>query len=132
MIPTAGHEGWYEVGPAVAALGEGRFTARGTELHDALAEELPALIERAGTRVEQADIVFTHSSSTPAWTRVGQAFGFADKIFHIYPETGNVVSASIPAAMARARRAGRLSRGDRVMFLMGSAGMSFALGQFVF
>ncbi len=132
MIPTAGHAGYFKVNDAVAALGEGRFTARGTELHDRLSEELPAMIESAGAYPKEADVVFTHSSSTPAWTSVGRQFGFADKIFHIYPETGNVVSASIPAAMARAKRAGKLKKGDQVMFLMGSAGMSFALAKFTF
>ncbi|MBL0426248.1 3-oxoacyl-[acyl-carrier-protein] synthase III C-terminal domain-containing protein [Ramlibacter alkalitolerans] len=132
MIPTAGYQGYYEVNKAVAALGEGRFTALGTELHDALAEEMPALIRAAGAYPQNADVVFTHSSSMPAWTGVGKRYGFAEKIFHIYPQTGNVVSASIPAAMAMARRAGKLSKGDEVMCLMGSAGMSFALTKFVF
>lgn len=132
MIPTAGHEGYYQVNEAVAALGEGRFTARGTELHDHLAAELPALIGEAGGYPAQADVVFTHSSSMPAWTHVGREHGFAEKIFHIYPDTGNVVSASIPAAMSLARKAGKLRKGDQVMFLMGSAGMSFALSRFVF
>ena len=132
MIPTAGHEGYFQVNEAVAALGEGRFTARGTELHDRLAEEIPALIRSAGAYPEQADVVFTHSSSLPAWTSVGREHGFAEKIFHIYPETGNVVSASIPAAMSLAKKAGKLLKGDQVMFLMGSAGMSFALSRFVF
>ncbi|MGQ3001744.1 MAG: 3-oxoacyl-[acyl-carrier-protein] synthase III C-terminal domain-containing protein [Hydrogenophaga sp.] len=44
---------------------------------------------------------------------------------------GNVVSASIPAALARARLEGRVQTGDRVMFLMGSAGMSFAACTFL-
>ncbi|RZI70013.1 MAG: 3-oxoacyl-ACP synthase [Variovorax sp.] len=132
MIPTDGHEGYYQVSEAIAALGEGRFTARGTELHDRMAEEMPALIANAGDYPAQADIVFTHSSSTPAWTSLGKRHGFADKISHIYPETGNVVSASIPAAMAQARKAGKLVKGQKVMALMGSAGMSFALSRFQF
>lgn len=132
MIPTAGYEGYCQVTEAVAALGEGRFNARGTELHDHMAAEMPALIQSAGDYPAQASIVFTHSSSTPAWTAVGRQHGFAEKIFHAYPQTGNIVSASIPAAMALARKAGKLSKGDRVMCLMGSAGMSFALSRFVF
>lgn len=132
MIPTTGFDGYFQVSEEVAALGEGRFTALGTELHDRLAEEMPALIGRAGAYPAQADVVFTHSSSMPAWSGVGKQFGFAEKIFHIYPQTGNVVSASVPAAMALARQAGKLRKGDRVMCLMGSAGMSFALSKFVF
>ncbi|GAC1528859.1 MAG: ketoacyl-ACP synthase III [Ramlibacter sp.] len=132
MIPTAGYKEYHNLSTARAVLGEGRFTAHGTELHDSLAEEMPALIRSCGASVEQADVVFTHSSSTPAWSGIGQRHGFADKIFHIYPETGNVVSASIPAAMALAQSSGKLSKGDQVMCLMGSAGMSFALSSFVF
>lgn len=132
MIPLSGSRGYYKDCAAVAKLGENRFNARGAELHEHLLEELPVLIEQSRITPAAADIVFTHTSSTPAWNKVGDRYGFSEKIFHIYPETGNVVSASVPAAMAKAKDEGKLTKGKQVAFLMGSAGMSFAISEFVF
>ena len=79
---------------------------------------------------EGVDIVFTHTSSTKDWHAANARHGLADKIYHLYPRTGNIVSASIPGALAQAKEEGRLKAGDRVLFLMASAGMSFAAGRF--
>lgn len=132
MIAVSGYQGYFDMKPALAQFGEGRFIAHGAKLHDQLAEEIPFLIRKSKINMADNDIVFTHSSSTAAWDKVGKEHGFADKIFHIYPQTGNVVSASIPAAMALAKRAGKLVKGHRVAFLMGSAGMSFAASRFIY
>lgn len=132
MIPADGYEGFFKVDQAGAQYGVGRFTAFGREIHDRIAEELPVAMAKSRIKPAEADIVFTHASSKTAWDRIGQQHGFAGKIFHIYPETGNVVSASIPAAMARARDAGKLAKKNRVAFLMGSAGMSFSTGGFLY
>lgn len=132
MIPVVGHQGFFDVSPTVAKLGPGRFTALGREIHEQIAGELPIAITKSKIDPKKADIVFTHSSSMQAWSDIGKQHGFSEKIFHIYPEAGNVVSASIPAAMALAQKAGKLVKGDRVAFLMGSAGMSFAAGKFVY
>jgi acyl-CoA:acyl-CoA alkyltransferase len=52
-----------------------------------------------------------------------------NKIFSRY---GNLVSASSPAAMSMALEEGALTRGSRVVLCPASAGMSFALVDFVF
>lgn len=132
LIPEVGHQGFFQVSHTVERLGEGRFTALGREIHDHIAEEVPLAMIKSRINLSEADIVFTHASSMTAWNRIGQQHGFAQKIFHIYPETGNIGSASIPAAMALAQKSGMLVKGNRVAFLMGSAGMSFAAGKFVY
>lgn len=132
MIPAAGYHGFIDTERMSAMTNEGRFSAQGAAMHDRLMGELPTLLEKSRFDPSAVDIVFTHTSSSHAWNEVGKRHGFADKIFHIYPGTGNVVSASIPASMALARAAGKLSKGDRIAFLMGSAGMSFAASSFTF
>jgi 3-hydroxy-3-methylglutaryl CoA synthase len=102
------------------------FSAMEAALHHHLGQELPHLLKKAGLTGQEADIVFTHSSSSTEWNRAGQENGFAHKIYHTYPYTGNIVSASIPVALAQADGVGRLKEGHRVMCFMGSAGMSFA------
>lgn len=125
-IPVRGFENFCYLTDNTGKLGVGRFTALGGEMHRHFKTELPHLLAEAGRAGEEADIVFTHTFSTPAWHELGLEFGFADRTYHLYPRFGNVVSASIPAALAQARLEGRTKTGDRVMFLMGSAGMSFA------
>lgn len=125
-LPGNGFEDFCEPTEDTGKLGVGRFTAVGAKLHQHLDQEIPHLLALSGVTSNQADIVFTHTSSSKSWHEVGARHGFAEKIFHLYPHSGNVVSASIPAALARARSERRVNPGDRVMFLMGSAGMSFA------
>jgi hypothetical protein len=45
---------------------------------------------------------------------------------HMYPDYGNLVSASVPAGLAVAIADGLVRRGDRLAGGVGSAGMSFA------
>jgi 3-oxoacyl-[acyl-carrier-protein] synthase III len=131
-IPVNGFEGFCAPEDKLGALGAGRFTAWGAELHHHLEEELPRLISKAEIGGREADIVFTHSSSSTEWQKAAEKHGLARNLYHVYPHTGNIVSASIPAAMACARREERLHRGDDVLCLMGSAGMSFAATTFTF
>jgi 3-oxoacyl-[acyl-carrier-protein] synthase III len=132
LIPAPGYQGFSAVSETVKDLGIGRFTALGRKIHEQIAEEVPIVLRNSNVDLAGADVVFTHASSMTAWERIGQQEGFGEKIFHIYPETGNIGSASIPAAMALAEKAGKLHKTDKVAFLMGSAGMSFAAGHFVF
>lgn len=108
----------------------GPLRAVGHELHLQLDQALDDLFAMESLPPRRADIVFTHTSSTTAWHEATARHGLADKVYHLYPRTGNIVSASIPAALALAREEGRLSAGDEVLFLMGSGGMSFAAGRF--
>ena len=105
-IPMEGFEGFCELTDNVGKLGVGRFSAMGAALHHHLGPELPQLLTKVGLTGQEPDIVFTHSSSSTEWHRVGEENGFAHKIFHTYPYTGNVVSASIPVALAQAEVSG--------------------------
>ena len=51
---------------------------------------------------------------------------------HLYPEYGNLVSASIPAGLATAIEGGLVRRGDRLAGWVGSAGMSFCAYDFCY
>lgn len=131
-IPGPGFDGFCGGSEKIGRLGVGRFTAWGAVLHEHLERELPKVIRKAAVKSDDADIVVTHSSSSTEWDKATEKHGLARKTFHIYPRTGNLVSGSIPAALACAKAEGRLRPGDRVMSLMGSAGMSFAITTFRF
>lgn len=130
LYPSRGFSDFYRSTETAGVLGVDRFAAKGSELHRHLPLEISHLLKAANLSSRDVDIVFTHTSSSTEWHAATCRHGLANKIYDIYPRTGNIVSASIPCAMARAKEDGRLKYGDRVLFLMASAGMSFAAGRF--
>ncbi|REG50531.1 3-oxoacyl-[acyl-carrier-protein] synthase III [Paraburkholderia sp. BL6669N2] len=130
-IPIPGYEGYCHPTERIGKNGDMRFTSFGHELHKN-SDELSAVLTKLPVPKKDIDIVFTHASSKAAWQGYGAKVGIDDKMYHIYPETGNLVSASIPAAISLAKDGGRLKRGDRVLCWVGSAGMSFNVSSFKF
>ncbi|MET3449731.1 3-oxoacyl-[acyl-carrier-protein] synthase III C-terminal domain-containing protein [Ralstonia sp. 1138] len=130
-IPMPGYEGFCHPSDRIGKNGEMRFTSFGHELHKN-SEELSDVLAKIAVPKNEIDIVFTHASSKAAWHGYGVSAGIEDRMYHIYPETGNLVSASIPAAISLAMESGRLKRGDRVLCWVGSAGMSFNSSSFRF
>lgn len=127
---------WHAARPipsqSVAKDGAGVFTSYGAKLHRLgfpLAYE--TFIE-SGINSGDVDILFTHSSSKRDWREGAEAIGLGNKIYDIYAERGNVVSAAVPAAMALAAEDGTLKRGQKVAVLVASAGMSSSAASFVF
>ena len=81
----------------------------------------------------QFDIIFGHSVSVPVSQAVLRSLKLdQERYYEIFPNYGNVVSASLPLAMSLARADGRLRRGDRVLLIMGGAGLTTALCTFVY
>jgi 3-oxoacyl-[acyl-carrier-protein] synthase III len=79
------------------------------------------------------DIIFGHSASVPAALAVAERLGLdIRKHFDVFPEYGNTVSASLPLAMSLACDEGRLERGQRVLLLMASAGITTGYATFTF
>lgn len=130
LYPSRDFHDFYRSTEVAGTLGVDRFAAKGSELHRHLSEEVSYLLDEADLSREDVDIVFTHTTSSGEWLAATSIHGLSEKIYDIYPRTGNIVSASIPSALARAEEDGRLKSGDRVLFLMASAGMSFAAGRF--
>jgi 3-oxoacyl-[acyl-carrier-protein] synthase III len=79
------------------------------------------------------DIAFPHAASEAASQLVCRQLGVgADRYFGIHAQYGNTVSASVPLAMSLAIESGRLRRGDKVLVVIGSAGMSVGFATFTF
>ncbi|HHQ49437.1 MAG TPA: 3-oxoacyl-ACP reductase [Acidobacteria bacterium] len=131
-IPIHGHEGYGVGSDRIARNGVGRFTSFGFDLH---AEGNPEIIEvyrRLGVPREEIAAVYTHASSQREWSKMAEEVGIGDRVWHIYSKAGNVVSASVPAAIASSIEAGRVERGDRLVGWVGSAGMSFCAYSFIY
>jgi 3-oxoacyl-[acyl-carrier-protein] synthase III len=82
---------------------------------------------------QRYDVIFGHTVSVPVTDAVLRRLELDPARFvEIYPSYGNVVSASLPLAMSLAMSDGRLRRGNRVLLMMGGAGLTTALASFVF
>jgi acyl-CoA:acyl-CoA alkyltransferase len=118
--------------PRVGKDGPGVFTSYGADLRK---HGFPLAVETfrsAGIEASKVDILFTHSSSKADWVEGARRLGLSTRIYDIYAECGNVVSAAVPTAMALAEARGDLTRGQRVATWVASAGMSFTTSYFQF
>jgi len=82
---------------------------------------------------QQYDVIFGHTVSVPVTDAALRRLDLDPRRFvEIFPDYGNVVSASLPLAMSLAMGDGRLHRGNRVLLMMAGAGLTTALSTFVF
>jgi 3-oxoacyl-[acyl-carrier-protein] synthase-3 len=85
-----------------------------------------ALLEKAGWRMNEVDVVVPHQASPFALTHMARQIGLdAKRLINVTRSYGNQVAASIPFAFDIARKEGRIERGAKVLFLGTSAGVSF-------
>lgn len=109
-----------------------RFVSYGKDLHAHARPPCVALMREIIAERGEPRLIFPHASSYKEWDLFAHDLGLAERMFHVYPEYGNLVSASVPAGMALAIEEGRLQRGDRVGCWVGSAGMSYAAYSFTY
>jgi 3-oxoacyl-[acyl-carrier-protein] synthase III len=131
-VPLIGYEGYCTPSERIGVNGVNRFTSFGVDLHTNNLMESTKIFQQLKAPIEEIRAVFPHASSKKEWDKVAEELGIKDLMWHIYPQTGNLVSASVPAGIASAIEAGRIQRGDRLAGLVGSAGMSFAAYSFVY
>jgi 3-oxoacyl-[acyl-carrier-protein] synthase III len=117
----------------LARNGPNNFMSFGVELSQAAIKEMYDFVHSTYIDCNQFDIWFPHAASTEACRLSAEQLSLGDKLYYrTFPLYGNLVSASIPAAMDRALKENRLTRGSKVVLCPASAGMSFALVDFVY
>ncbi len=83
--------------------------------------------------VWNAPILFPHAPSYKLCEDFSANTGYPlENIYQLFTRFGNVGSASVPMGLALAREEGKLKRGDKVLCMVGAAGMSFMLYDFEF
>jgi 3-oxoacyl-[acyl-carrier-protein] synthase III len=130
-VPLPGYER-YAVSDGFAPNGVLRFAADGARMFAAARHEISRLFESLSVAARTPALIVPHAATSGPWLAAAAAVGLADRIYNPYSRCGNVASASIPTALALAGADGRLARGDRVVCLTGSAGMSFSAYTFVY
>jgi len=79
------------------------------------------------------DIIFGHSAGLPATRNVARKLRLdLSRHYEIFPRYGNTASASLPLAMSLAWQEQVLHRGQQVLLIMGSAGVTTGFCTFGF
>ncbi|MFN8609987.1 MAG: 3-oxoacyl-[acyl-carrier-protein] synthase III C-terminal domain-containing protein [Vulcanimicrobiota bacterium] len=112
-----------------SSFGEFLFQMNGKELYRLVADQLPPLVEgllsRNGLSWREVGLVLPHQASPSAMRLVCRRIGCPpEKFFNVIDRLGNMVAASIPAALHLAVEQGRLQRGQTALLLGTSAGVS--------
>ncbi len=133
-IPLKGYEEFVEPSPRLGLNGLHSFVSFGRELFN----EGTALLEplfRSSIRDPLAKRwYFPHAPATTVYSKNMPKWGVPlEKIYlKVFPKFGNLVSASIPVALARVQEKGLLKRGDEIAFVPVSAGMVASVVQLQF
>ena len=95
-----------------------------------MVNHLPAFVnevcKQATLTVETLDAAILHQASHHALGVVQDLIGFdPDKMVLIFKQFGNQIATSIPHALDRGVSSGAVKRGDKVLLLGTSAGISF-------
>jgi 3-oxoacyl-[acyl-carrier-protein] synthase III len=140
VIPENNYKGYCALGLAsrhgtcgerIGRNGAGQFTSFGSELSAHGTAAAIDVFRRLSVAQESIRKIFPHASSKRDWDHGAERLGVRDLLFHIYPEYGNLVSASVPAGIALAKERGEIRPGDRLVAWVGSAGMSFSACTFL-
>lgn len=85
------------------------------------------LLERSGWTADDIDVVVPHQASPLALQHMIKRCGFhSDRVVNTVRETGNLVAASLPITLHKAREDGRIRPGSKILMIGTSAGVSVA------
>jgi 3-oxoacyl-[acyl-carrier-protein] synthase III len=130
-LPIDGFEDYCEPDPRIGANGKHQLSAYGQHLGLVAIREMVAFIRsdyQNATDIAAVDAWLPHNPGESGLALMAARLGLGSRLHTgVFRKFGNLVSASIPAALCTAISEGRLKRGDRIVFCPASAGMSFGL-----
>jgi acyl-CoA:acyl-CoA alkyltransferase len=131
-ITLEGYQGFVEKSEKHNLNGVFKFVSFGKELFENAEKYLTSLIPAHVRDLHAPSLFIPHAASSRAYIEAAKRVGIpALKLFtDVFPLYGNLVSASIPMALHLANDRKALKRGDKVVLIPASAGMSHAVVQF--
>ncbi|MGC4059629.1 MAG: 3-oxoacyl-[acyl-carrier-protein] synthase III C-terminal domain-containing protein [Aquabacterium sp.] len=117
---------------SMAGKGCMRFMSYGKKMQDNTIGDLEEMMRENPIPVNEVDLFIPHTNTLTAWRDLEKRLGVKVPYMFMLPEYGNLVTNSVPAALAVAEQEGRLERGHKVTALMTAAGMSYTRYNFVY
>jgi 3-oxoacyl-[acyl-carrier-protein] synthase III len=132
-LPLSSYKDFSLAPENVARNGAGNFMSLGAELSQTAISEMTDFVLSTYADRTEFDLWFPHVASDEACRISANQLTLGDRLyFKTFGMYGNLVSASIPVAIAEALKEKRLTRGMKVVLCPASAGMSFALVDFIY
>ncbi len=133
-IPLPGHDNFVEPSPKVGHNGIHKFVSYGREIFEAGTDCLGELIKTTLDDPSKNVLYFPHAPSKKIYEEYMPKFGVpVEKLYlKVYPQFGNLVSASIPVGLSLAQAEGNLKRNDPIALVPVSAGIVASLVQLKF
>jgi len=131
-VATDNYRHYTKHSPRLGLTKPNLFCSFGRELHEEATIQLPIILKQLSTDKQNIAQIFPHASSLSDWQKFANTCGVLDKMYFVYPEYGNLVSASVPAGIALAIDEQKTKRGDTLAGWVGSAGMSFSAFSFTY
>ncbi len=133
-IPLHGYDNFVEPNKRLGVNGLYNFVSYGKELFDAARRYLVPVVKELVPDFDEPDIYFPHAASDAAYLSASREHAVPEAKMYakVFPNYGNIVSASIPMGMDMALKEGRLKRGHDVVLCPASAGMVYSAVRFVY
>jgi acyl-CoA:acyl-CoA alkyltransferase len=133
-IPLDGYDNFVEPNRRIGQNGLNNFVSYGKELFDAARRYLVPVVKELVKDFDEPDIYFPHAASDAAYLSASKehAVPVGKMYAKVFPNYGNIVSASIPMGMDMALKEGRLKRGHDVVLCPASAGMVYSAVRFTY
>jgi acyl-CoA:acyl-CoA alkyltransferase len=131
-VPLPGYSRYSERSGYTLPRGVMQFSSDSARMFRESRSEITRLFLELSIRTEEIAAIFPHAATATAWVDGAAKLGVDGLLYNIYPHCGNLSSASVPAGIALASEERRIRRGDRLVCVTGSAGMSFAAYTFTF
>ncbi|MDQ2945968.1 MAG: 3-oxoacyl-ACP synthase, partial [Acidobacteriota bacterium] len=127
-IPLPGYTDFAEPDERLGLNGINQLVSFGEELSAFALQRMLDFVPTCVANPLAVDLWVPHAASATLCKIAESKLSLHGRLFgDVFPEYGNVVSASIPTGIAMALNSNRLKRGDRLILCPASAGMSFAL-----
>src|SRR5262249_29008525 len=131
-VPLPGYSRYSEGTGYIPPKGIMRFSSDSARMFRESRSEIAQLFLQLPIRTKDIAAIFPHAASATAWVEGAAKLGVDKLLYNIFPHCGNLGTASVPAGIALASEEHRIQRGDRLVCVTGSAGMSFAAYTFTF
>ena len=134
-IPLPGYANFVEPSEKIGHNGIYKFVSYGQKISQVGLASFCELIENTIDDAEQNVLYFPHAPSKKVYEEeIAQYSGIpAEKIYlKVYPQFGNLVSASIPVGLSLAKAEGKIKSGDPIALIPASAGVVGSVVQLTF
>jgi 3-oxoacyl-[acyl-carrier-protein] synthase III len=127
-LPLPGFEEFCGADVRLGLNGTHQLVSFGSELSKAAVRQMIAFVNDTYANVDGIDLWLPHAASEANFRLIARKVGVGERLYtKVFRRYGNLISASIPAAIVMAQQDGMLRRGNRIVMCPATAGMAFGL-----